>query len=127
MKITHRAVTSSVFELAMTAELDLRFSDEDAWTIRIELFCDTEREGWFRCHVWELEMFRLTPTFLQDQSGQPAHLTDDTIMVERGLAGSSITSHLKQSFAAPNVEAALGMVIEDLKSYLEQVTGERAQ
>jgi hypothetical protein len=72
-------------------------------------------------------MFRLTPTFLQDQSGQPAHLTDDTIMVERGLAGSSITSHLKQSFAAPNVEAALGMVIEDLKSYLEQVTGERAQ
>jgi hypothetical protein len=46
MKITHRAVTSSVFELAMTAELDLRFSDEDAWTIRIELFAiPRERAG----------------------------------------------------------------------------------
>ncbi len=65
MKITHPAVTGSVFVLAKTVELDIRFN-EDAWTARIELFRDTEREGWFRCRVCESEMFRLTPSFPRD-------------------------------------------------------------
>ena len=124
MRIIHSAVTSSVFELAKTVELDIRFN-EDAWTARIELFRDTQREGWFRCRVWESEMFRLTPSFPRDDAGEPAHVTDDTIMVERGLARSRLASRLHEGFAAADVDAALGMVLEDLKDYLEHVTGER--
>ena len=125
MRITHSAVTSSVFELAKVVELDIQLN-EDAWIARIELFRDTEREGWFRCRVWESEMFRLTPSFPRDASGEPAHVADDTIMVERGIARSRLASRLNEGFAAPDVDAALGMVIEDLKGYLEHVTGERA-
>ena len=124
--ITHKAVNSSVFELAKTVELDIRFNEE-AWTARIELFRDTGREGWFRCRVWESEMFRLTPSFPRDAAGEPAHITDDTIMVERGIARGRIASRLNEGFAAPDVDAALGMVIEDLKGYFEHVTGERAK
>lgn len=126
MRIIHSAVTSSVFELVKTVELDIRFN-EDAWTARIELLRDTEREGWFRCRVWESEMFRLTPTFPRDAAGGPAHITDDTIMVERGIARSRIASGLNEGFAAPDVDAALAMVLEDLKGHLEHVTGERAR
>jgi hypothetical protein len=126
MKILHRAVKSSIFELAKTVELDIHFNDEDAFTTRIELFRDTEQPNRFRCHVWERELFRLTPSFPRNDANVPAHVTDDHIMVERGIPHSEIASILNETFEAPSVEAALNMVIEDLKKFLEHATGEKA-
>ena len=127
MKIIHRAITSSIFELVRTVELDIQLSDEDSWTVRIEIFRDTEKANVFRCHVWELELFRLVPSFPRAEADEPAHITDDVIMVERGIANSEIASRLNKSFSATNIEAALEMVIEDLKKFLELTTGESAK
>jgi hypothetical protein len=127
LKIIHRAVTSSVFELVKTVELDIQFDDEDAWTTRIELLRDTEQLERYRCHVWELELFRLTPSFPRTEEDNPAHATDDTIMVERGIACGDVASILNKPFEAPSAEAALEMVLEDLNKFLEHTTGEKAK
>jgi hypothetical protein len=124
VRILHRAVTSPVFELVKTVELDIRMSDEDAWTTRIEFFRDTERPNRFRCRVWESELFRLTPSFPRNGADEPAHISDDTIMVERGLTGSDIASILHEPFEAANIEAALEMIWADLRKFLEHSTGE---
>jgi hypothetical protein len=127
LKIIHRAVTSSTFELVRTIELEIQLSDEDSWTTRIELFRDTEQSNLYRCRVWELELFRLTPSFPRNEQNEPAHVTDDTIMVERGIAHSEIASRLNKSFDAPSIEGALEMIVEDLKKFLEHATGEKAK
>ena len=127
MKIIHRAITSSVFELVKTVEFDIQLSDEDSWTVRIEIFRDTEQQNLFRCHVWELELFRLVPSFPRTEKDEPAHITDDVIMVERGISHSEIASRLNKSFNASSVDAALQMVIEDFKKFLESTTGESAE
>ncbi|HLL16227.1 MAG TPA: hypothetical protein VK388_14275 [Pyrinomonadaceae bacterium] len=121
MKITHPAVASPVLQLVRTLELDLRFG-ENGWTTRIELFQDTEREDRFRCRVWELEMFRLTPTSPMDENGQPEHVCDDVLMVHRGIPRGEVASLMHETFTAPGVEAALEMVMTDLKNFLEHVT-----
>lgn len=127
MKISHRTVTSSVFELVKVVELDIRMSDEDAWTTRIELFRDTEQAGRYRCRVWESELFRLTPSFPRNEGDEPAHVTDGTVMVERGIARSEIASLANEPFDAPSPEAALEMVVVDFKRFLEHATGVEAK
>jgi hypothetical protein len=107
-----------------TLELDIQFSGEGAGTTRIELFRDTEHPDRYRCHVWELELFRLTPSFPRNKENEPAHVTDDAIMVERGIPRSDIASLLNAPFEAPGTEAALALVVEDLQKFLEHVTGE---
>ena len=126
MKLIHPAVTSPVFQLVKTLELDLEFGDERGWTTRIELFQDTEREDQFRCRVWELEMFRMTPTSPMDASGQPLHVCDDVIMVHRGIPRGEVASLMHEPFNAASVEAALEMVFQDLKNFLEHVTRKKA-
>ena len=123
MKISHSAITSSVFELIKTLELDVQLG-ADSWSIRIELFRDIETKGRFRCHVWELELFRLTPTFPQDKDNEPAHISDDVLMVDRGIARSRI-AYPKEDIVAPDVNAALEIVLDDLKRFLEHVTREK--
>jgi hypothetical protein len=122
MKIAHSAITSSVFELIKTLELDVQLND-DSWSIRIELFKDTETKGRFRCHVWELELFRLTPTFPQGEDKQPAHISDDVLMVDRGIARSRI-AYPEEDIVAPDADAAIEIVLDDLKRFLEHVTQE---
>jgi hypothetical protein len=114
-----------VFALVKTVELDLAFSDEShgRWTTRIELLQDTESPDHFRCHVWELELFRLIPTFPMDEGEQPAQVSDDALMVERPLPHRQVDYG---DFVAPNADAALEIVISDLKTLLEHVTGEHA-
>lgn len=125
MRIAHSAVTSPVYEWAKTLELDLQLG-EDSLTLRIELFCNTEKDNHFRCHVWELEMFRLTPTSPMDENGQPSHICDDILMVDRGIPRSHIPYPLKD-IAAPDIEAALEIVLSDLKGFLEHSTLEKAK
>src|SRR5262249_20291677 len=124
MKISHSAITSSVFELIKTLELDVQLGD-DSWSIRIEIFKDTETNGRFRCHVWELELFRLTPTFPQGKDNEPAHSSDDVLMVDRGIARSRI-AYPKEDIVAPDADAAIEIVLDDLKRFLEHATHEAA-
>jgi hypothetical protein len=124
MKISHSAITSPIFEVVKTVELDIRFGD-DSWSIRIELLQDTEVKDHFRCHVWELELFRLTPTFPQDENGQPAHISDDMLMVDRGIPRSRI-DYPREDIIAADVDAAIGIVLDDLKRNLKHITGEEA-
>jgi hypothetical protein len=124
MKITHSAITSPVFELVKVIELDITLGD-DFMPTRIEIFQDTERTDFFRCRVWELERFRLTPTFPMED-GKPLHISDDVIQVERSVT-YRISEDLCDGYVAADVDAALQKVIDDLNSFLEHVTGEKAR
>jgi len=121
MRIDHKCITSSFFELVKTIETDIDF-ENDSWSIRIELFRDTENIEYYRCHVWELELFRLTPTFPNDDSDSPKEITDDILMVDRGIAHSKIDY---KRFKANSVDEAVEKIIDDLKCFLEHVTGEK--
>src|SRR5688572_18101826 len=109
MKIPHHFVKNPIFELVKVVEVDIQLSDEIAWTYRIEIFRDTEQFNRYRCRVWELELFRLIPSFPRNENNEPAHLTDDTIMVERGIGGSETASILNKTFEASSLDDALDM------------------
>lgn len=119
-KIVHPAITSPVFELIKTVEFDLTLGEE-ILSIRFELFQGTERKDHFRCHMWELEFFRLTPTFPMDDKGQPQDVSDDIGMAER----STKLSKSYDDFIAPDPDTALHMVLEDFKLRLEHWTGKK--
>jgi hypothetical protein len=118
MNINHSAITSPLYELGKSYELDVRLADV-TYKMRIELFRNTEKSDHFRCHVWELEMFRLTPTFPMDDSGQPAALSDDMVMVDRGIPRSR-GSYPREEIVAPTIEAAFEIVMTDLKASLDE-------
>jgi len=122
MKISHSAITGPIFEVVKTVELDIRF-DDNSRSVRIELLQGAEVKNHFRCHVWELELFRLTPTFPQDEDGQSAQISDDVLMVDRGIPRSRI-AYPREDIIAADADAALGIVLEDLKRYLKHVTGD---
>lgn len=124
MKIMHPAVTTPIYELVRSVEMDLQLG-EDSLTFRIELLRNPERADRFRCHVWELEMFRLKPTFPQDGDNEPAHVSDDVLMVDRGIPRSQI-AYPREDIVAPDIDAALEIVLHDLKSFLDHATTERA-
>ena len=127
MKIDHVAIKSSIFELVKSVEVDIELSDEHSWTSRIEILRDTEDPNSFRCRVFESELFRLTPSFPRNDSNQPVHVTDETLFVERGIARSEIASRMNKSFRAVDADAAIELVIRDLKAFLKHVTGRKAQ
>lgn len=120
MKLIHRSVTSSVFSLVRVVEVDLAFGD-DSWTERIEIWQDTEDSTRFRCRFWELEPFRLIPSFPQDQQGHPINQTDDTLLVERALTGQTVTL---EPFHAASVERAVAIALDDLRRFIEHTTEE---
>ena len=125
MNIVHSAIMSPIYELGKTYELDVRLG-EVTFKMRIELFRNTEKPDHFRCHVWELEMFRLTPTFPMDEEGQPADISDDMVMVDRGIPSSRL-SYPREDIVAPSIEAAFEIVMKDLKASLEHSTSEKAE
>jgi hypothetical protein len=124
MKIMHPAVTTPIYELVRSVEMDLQLGD-DSLTFRIELLRNTEKAHRFRCHVWELEMFRLKPTFPQNGDNEPAHVSDDVLMVDRGIPRSQI-AYPRDDIVAPDTDAALEIVLNHLKAFLEHATTKRA-
>ena len=121
MKIKHSAITSPVFELVKTVEVDLTLLDE-TWPTRIEIFRATDRKDFFRCRVWQLESFRIQSTFPQKR-GRPAHEpSDHRLIVE--WQGPHVG--LYEDFVAESTEAALKKVIGDFKRFLEHTTCEKA-
>jgi hypothetical protein len=125
LKITHSAITSSVFELVKTILLDLTLAEVYIPT-RIEIWQDTEQKDSFRCYIWELENFNLTPTFLQDETANPLETCTEEIQVERSWRYSRTQKFVYNQFKADSVETALQMVLENVKAELKYITGEEA-
>ena len=125
MKVDHSAISSPICELAKICELDIQLG-EDSYTLRIELFRNTEKDGHFRCHAWELEMFRLVPTFPMNESNEPAHSCDDVVMVDRGIPRSSIRYPV-EDIVAPSIDAAFEIVLGDIRGFLEHSTSAKAK
>ena len=121
VKITHSAITSPIFELVKTVEVDLALGKE-TWPTRFEILRSIEQQDLFRCRVWQLEFFRLQSTFPQSD-GQPAHEpSDHRVLVE--WDGPHVG--LYDDFLAADIEAALKKVIEDFRAFLEHTTLEPA-
>jgi len=91
---------------------------------RIEIWQDTERRERFRCYIWELELFNLTPTVPQDETGKPQDTCSDVIQVERSWRYARTQRVDYEEFLADSVEAALQIVTENVKAELEYITGE---
>ena len=120
MRIRHPAVKSPFFELLRTVEVDLQMGD-DLYSCRIELYRDTEDPGYYRAHVWELEHFRLKPTFPQTRAGRPKDISDDLLLAERA---TQLTGRYRR-FNASSPKAALDIVISDLRGRIEHWTGKK--
>lgn len=124
MKIRHSAVKTNFLKLVGTYEVDLDFGPEWGFPLRIELFKDTERRGWFRAHTWELEHFNLEPTFPgKSKAGKPMRYKScELVMLERAhqLTGDY------DYFKAKSEADALGKVVADLKERLGHWTKEQA-
>jgi len=121
MKILHSAITSPVFELVKTVEVDLALGDE-MWPTRFEILRDTERQDRFRCHVWQLEHFRIQSTFPQT-GGRPGHEpSDHRLNVE--WVGPHVGHY--DDYVAADADAALRKVLEDFRKFLEHTTLEKA-
>ncbi|MFQ6017092.1 MAG: hypothetical protein ACE5KF_02760 [Kiloniellaceae bacterium] len=115
----HPAIPGPIFELMKIVEIDCAFGGQMV-PVRIELYRDTENASRFRCRLWEREAFRLTPTFPQNEAGQPTEISDDEILAER----SGQLSKEFDDFMAPDPETALTVVLNSLLERLEQGTGE---
>lgn len=121
MRIQHSAITSPIFELVRTVEVDLTLDDE-TWPTRFEIFRDTERSDFYRCRVWQLELFRIQSSFPQE-GANPAHQpSDHLLMVEWN--GPHVG--LYEDFVAESAEAALSKVMADFCRFLEHTTCEPA-
>ena len=124
MELIHRAITSSVFELISTYEIDINLTsdrNEDQFSLRIELFRSLADRKLFRCKTWRNELFRIQSTFPQDDAGRPKHDPSDEMI----LVGFS-QQHFgpRDEFLADSPDEALSKIIQDLGKSLEHITSE---
>jgi hypothetical protein len=120
MKIKHPSVSVRSYVLRRTLEFDTALG-EDEVPIRVEIFESVDLDGHFRCLLWEREMMRLTPTFPRDHDDEPAHIADESLMLERpGAIG-----HKYRDFEADSVDAAIRTVLADCLWRIEQLTGKK--
>jgi hypothetical protein len=115
----HPALTGPFFRLLDVVEVDVRVGDR-SWTWRLELLGAVGHPGLFRYRAWDLELFRLAPTFPRGDDGLPLEQTDDELFAHRPLPRQ--TGH-PLAFEAASQEAALALAVDDLRASLEHVTG----
>jgi hypothetical protein len=116
----HSSITSHMHEVIKVVEFDVDL-DFDSFSLRIELLQSAIAPDWFRVHVWRTEFYRLQATFPQDkQSGQPLHEpSDENILVD----WSHYLAQDYKHFQASNPEAALELVLDDIRRFLVRITG----
>ena len=111
MKIKHPSVTSNFLKLASTYELDLDLGPELCFPLRLEVFKDTERAGWFRVHIWEQETFNIEPAFPVKRKGKRQHYkSSETLLLERRTQLRGNYNYFK----AASESDALAKVVADL-------------
>ncbi len=117
----HPALLSPFFRLPEVVEVDVLLGD-DSWAWRLEVFQAVNRGDLFRYRAWELELFRLQPSFPQDEAGDPLHLSDDALLVNRPLPLELPGS---ENFTADSVAEAVDVAIKDLRRTLEHIVADR--
>lgn len=124
MELIHRAITSPLFELIGTYELDISLTnpdDGDQFSLRIELFRALTDPKLFRCKVWRNELFRIQSTFPQDTTGKPKHEPSDEMVL---VSFSQAHFGSRETFRAASPKEALNQVIKGLGQLLEHITSE---
>lgn len=118
MKFSHPAVTSDVFKLIKTFELDLVVGNHFLPT-RIELFQDTESKRRFRCRMWERELYHLQLTLAEGTGKRKRRLeSDEEVLVERTWE----LSDKFDDFEAATPKAAIKKFLDTLRVYLDRVS-----
>ena len=110
-------------KLVAIYECDLEFSSDWAFPLRLELFKDTERRGWFRAHVWEQESFNIQPTFQVGTKTKRRYQSTEQLLLERSTQLSGQYNYVK----ARSENHAIAKVVEDLKERLAHWTGAQAK
>ncbi len=115
----HLSITSHMYDVIKVVEFDVDLGS-DSFSLRIELLQSATAPDWFRAHVWRTELYRLQSTFPQDkQSGQPLHEpSDENILVD----WSHYLAQNYKHFQASNPEAAMELVLDDIRRFLVRVT-----
>ena len=108
-----------MLKLVATYECDLEFGSEWAFPLRLELFKDTDRRGWFRVHVWEQESFNIQPTFQVGKKKKRRYQSTEQLLLERSTQLSGEYNYFK----AQSENDALAKVLKDLKQRLAHWTG----
>ncbi|MBF0527591.1 MAG: hypothetical protein HQK56_21135 [Deltaproteobacteria bacterium] len=125
MELIHRAVTSPIFELMATYEIDISLKgayDDDSFSLRIELFRSLGNKKLFRYKTWRNELVRIQSTFPQDNSGESIHgPSDENILV--GFSARYFA--IDEEIIANSPEEALRQIIDHLGKMLEHITSER--
>lgn len=125
MKLTHRAITSAVFELTGTYEIDIKLdnkSNEDSFSLRIELFRSLADKKNFRYKIWRDELFRIQSTFPLDNKGKHMHKpSDELILVGLALPHFGASGKIN----AESHKKALSKIIKGFGRSLEYITSEK--
>jgi hypothetical protein len=119
MKVTHDIITSPVFRLLSTHEIDLDLG-EHKLPLRIELFQSEENDTVFRARLWQTELFRLKPTI---PTSEEDPYCDDLLLLQRSLGKESFDYGF---FSAYDPRDALELVLKDLSRFLEHLSGQAA-
>jgi hypothetical protein len=121
MKLSHSAIISPIFKLIGTYEIDLELN-QDEWPTRIELFQAINIRNTYRARMWQVDFFRLDPTFNESagSSERPKKLKDEEIQVER----SGVLSEEILNFEATDEENAMTKVEYYFKQFLSDRVGQ---
>ncbi len=122
--MTTRKVSSPLghlYSLIKTVQFDVVPGDVDSFAVRIELFQDASNKRRFRADIWRNEFYRIQSTFPQNPStGRPKHHSSDEVIL---IDWSTNVSGDYSVFEAANSNVALKIVLEDIRSTLDRVTG----
>lgn len=102
-----------VFELIKSFEFEIS-SDKGKIRGKVEIFQNVENSKHFRFSTSEAEMFRLTPTFPQNEKEQPLHITDEMLWTERIFSG---TNNGKKEFIAEDVDEAIRFGLLQIETF----------
>lgn len=101
-----------VFQQYEVFEVDLTVGQEMHPT-RVEIFKELGSDDHYRVRIWQIEMFRISPTFPQDsRTGVPSHaFTDESLMIQREWLLKE--NHL--SFRGTSIEEVRQTILADLR------------
>lgn len=114
IKISHPNIISPVYELVKVLEFDVDLGD-DIFSLRLEVFRSLEDNCRFRAHLWTRRIFRIEFTNLQGDRPSYYPLEEEII-----VNFSHYLTNNYDDFRADSLEAAIELIIDDLKRFLDK-------
>ena len=119
MKRFLEVLVAPVYKLLEVYEFDLDLEDDQP-SFRLELFQALDDERRFRCRVREHEIYRMQPTFPQDDSAE-----DTARSAELLIEGSLLCLPDLLDFEAEDAEQALDIAVKAIRSdFNEKMKGD---